>query len=289
MSGPVAARLALAVLALWAARRSRRPRGLALAALAGVTAAFGPGPLPLPSPAELSGGVLVAALVLTLVRADLHSPLTSEAAGSTAAAATGAAVVAVLALRGAGLEGALAGGGAVLAALSVWGANGSLANAEAGWRRWAGWGGAVALPAAVAAALVALHGAVPAGSAFLAPATGLVVAVLAWVPPILLERSRVRLELAEEARLGILPQEDLAVLASPWRRSRERRFGRADERRAYVRSALLLAVARQQQRRRSGEAIRLRQLEVLAFRTRVRRAVDARSARFAPVPDEPVI
>ena len=57
------------------------------------------------------------------------------------------------------------------------------------------------------------------------------------------------------------------------------RFGRADERREYVRAALLLAVARQQQRRRSGEAIRLRQLEVLSFRTRLRRALEVRAER----------
>ena len=84
-----------------------------------------------------------------------------------------------------------------------------------------------------------------------------------------------------KSRLGILPGEDLAVLVNPWRRWREPRFGRADERREYVRSALLLTVAMQQQRRRSGEANRLRQLEVLAFRTRVRRVVRGRVARTA--------
>jgi hypothetical protein len=114
----------------------------------------------------------------------------------------------------------------------------------------------------------------------------LLVALVAWLPPFLLERRRVLRELSEEASLGILPVEDLAILGNPWRRSREARFGRADERDQYVRNALLLAVARQQQRRRSGEAIRLRQLEVLAFRTRVRRAVEGRSARFDSATDE---
>ncbi len=66
----------------------------------------------------------------------------------------------------------------------------------------------------------------------------------------------------------------------PWTRGFEKRFGRTDERREYVRSALLLAAARHQQRRRTGEAVRLRQLEVLTFRTRLRRTQDARAARF---------
>ena len=38
-------------------------------------------------------------------------------------------------------------------------------------------------------------------------------------PPFLLERRRVLRELSEEARLGILPDEDLAVLGNPWRRA----------------------------------------------------------------------
>jgi len=46
-----------------------------------------------------------------------------------------------------------------------------------------------------------------------------------------------------------------------------------------VRAALRLAVARNQQRRRSGEAIRLRQLEVLSFRTRMRRSLEVRAER----------
>ena len=95
------------------------------------------------------------------------------------------------------------------------------------------------------------------------------------------EWRRTARELAEEVALGLLPAEDAAVLAVPWKRAREARFGRADERREYVRSALLLAVVRRQQRRRTGEASRLRQLELLAFRTRVRRTLDARASRYS--------
>jgi hypothetical protein len=110
-------------------------------------------------------------------------------------------------------------------------------------------------------------------------AAGLVVSLLAWIPAVLVERHRIRRELEEEVRIGLLPAEDAAALELPWRRWSEKRFGRPDERREYVRSALLLAVAREQQRRRSGEAERLRQLEILTFRTRLRRTLEARAAR----------
>ena len=262
---------------------------MAVAGAAGAAAVFGPGPVPLPEPALLGAGLFVAALVLAFLAADVHSPLASEAGRSTAALAAAAAVVATLAHRGSGLEAALLGGSAVGAGLSVYGAEGCRANAEAGWRRGLSWASAVVLPGLVAGGALALGVALPADLRFLGPAAALLVALLAWVPPFLLERRRVLRELAEEAGLGILPGEDLAALGNPWRRVREARFGRADERREFVRSALLLAVARQQQRRRSGEAIRLRQLEVLAFRTRVRRAVQGREARFGGTVDEPVL
>lgn len=289
MSALLAGRAALLVLSLLAAHRARRARGSALAGLAGAAAALGPGPVPLPAPSVLGAGVLAAALVLAFLRADLQSPLSSEAAASTAALAAGAALASAFALRAGGIGDAFLGASAVAAGLSVFGAVGCLANAEAGWRRGLGWAGAALLPGPVAGGLTALGGALPAERRFLASAAGLLVVLLAWVAPVLLERRRVLRELPEEARLGILPDEDLAVLGNPWRRRREARFGRADERREYVRSALLLAVARQQQRRRSGEASRLRQLEVLAFRTRVRRAVEGRLARFAGASDEPAL
>ena len=55
-------------------------------------------------------------------------------------------------------------------------------------------------------------------SRLVGPAAGALIALLAWVVPILLERRRVLRELSEEVRLGILPGEDLAVLVNPWRR-----------------------------------------------------------------------
>jgi hypothetical protein len=262
---------------------------MALAGAAGAAAVFGPDPLPLPEPALMGAGLLLAALALAFLSADVFSPLASEAARATAALAGSAAVVATLAHRGCGHEAALLGGAAIGAGLSVYGAEGCRANAEAGWRRGLAWASAVVLPGLVAGGLLALGGVFPPGLRLLGPATALLVAFLAWLPPFVLERRRVLRELSEEARLGILPGEDLAALGSPWRRARDPRFGRADERREFVRSALLLAVARQQQRRRSGEAIRLRQLEVLAFRTRVRRAVQGREARFGGRAEEPVL
>ena len=257
-----------------------------MAGLAGAAAAFGAGPHPLPDPVTLGSGLLVAALFLAFLGAPVHSPLTAEAARVTAALVTGAGVVAGLALRGEGLEGALLGASAVAAALSVYGAEGCRANTEAGWRRGVSWASAILLPGLVGGGLLALGGTLPGHLGLVGPAAGALIALLAWAPPILLERRRVLRELSEEVRLGILPGEDLAVLVNPWRRWREPRFGRADERREYVRSALLLAVARQQQRRRTGEANRLRQLEVLAFRTRVRRVVEGRVARTAFASDE---
>jgi len=288
VSGVVAARAALALAALVAARRARGPRGAALAGIAGAAAALGPGPVELPSPGLLAAFLAGVALLLGLLRADLHSPIVTEAASFTFSVAAGALGVSLLAFRSSPPAEALAAGGAAAAALSAWGAEGCRANAEAGWRRGVAWGAAVLLPGLVAGGLLGLLDTLPKHLAAIAPSAALLVAVLAWLPALLLERGRVRRELAEEARLGILPEEDVAVLGNPWRRRREGRLGRADERREYVRSALLLAVARQQQRRRSGEAIRLRQLEVLAFRTRVRRAVEGRLARFASVADEPV-
>jgi len=276
--------LALASLAL--VRRARRPRGAALAGAAGAAAAAGATLPVLPSPLLFGGVLLAAALVLTALRADLHSPLVSEASAFTLSLASGAGAVTALALAGIGPTGAAVGAGAVFAGVGVWGAEGSRACAEAGWRRGAAWGSGAVLAGAVAAGIGALADRLPARLTLLAAAAAVLVALLAWLPALLLERARVRSELGEEARLGILPEEDLTVLGSPWRRRREARLGRADERREYVRSALLLAVARQQQRRRTGEAVRLRQLEVLAFRTRVRRAVEGRRARFGEVAGE---
>jgi hypothetical protein len=154
-----------------------------------------------------------------------------------------------------------------------------MGNAEAGWRRAATWGAALGLPPLLGAGFGAAAAAWGPGRHALLAGAALAAAILAWALPVFLEWRRAARELLEEVRLGFLPEEDAAVLRHPWRRREEARFGRADERREYVRAALLLAVARQQQRRRSGEAIRLRQLEVLSFRTRMRRALEVRAER----------
>lgn len=286
MTALLLGRAALLVLAILSARRMRQPRWALLAGVAGAGAALGPAP---PSPHEplgLAAGLLAATLLLAFLVAATHPPLAGEAARASLALAAGAAAATALAYLDAGPGEALRVGGAVGAGLSVFGAEGCRANAEAGWRRAVAWVAAVVLPGLVAAGLLSLGSSLPPDLRLAGGGVALLAALVAWLPVFLLERRRVLRELAEEAGLGILPIEDLAVLGNPWRRSREARFGRADERRPYVRNALLLAVARQQQRRRSGEAIRLRQLEVLSFRTRVRRAVEARSARSAPAVDE---
>ena len=281
-----AGRVALLLLALGAARRTRGAKGAAVAGLAGGAALFGAAAHPLPEPLLLGVGLLVSTLLLAVLGADRHSPLAGEAARSTAALATGAGVAAGFAFRGAGLDGALLGASSVVAALSVYGAEGSRANTEAGWRRGFSWASAVVLAGLVGGGLLVLGGSLPPRYRLAGPAVGALVGLFAWFVPVFLEHRRVLRELSEEVLLGILPGEDLAVLVNPWRRWREPRFGRADERREYVRSALLLAVARQQQRRRAGEANRLRQLEVLAFRTRVRRVVEGRLARYAFAADD---
>lgn len=157
-----------------------------------------------------------------------------------------------------------------LAALSVFAALAALANAEAGWRRAAYFAGAVLAPPVVCASLAALRLRAGGGRELALAAGAGLLGLLTWLPAVVAEWRRTARELSDEVRLGILPEEDALVLRSPWRRRFEKRFGRADERREYVGSALQLAVARQQQRRRTGQAVRLRQLEVLAFRTRIR-------------------
>ena len=167
-----------------------------------------------------------------------------------------------------------------LAVVSAFAAEATRASAEAGWREGIALASALLLPIFLAAALAGLFAGVPRRFEPLAVLGTLVVAVLVWAPAVLTERARVSRELVEEVTLGLLPEEDAIALRLPWRRGFEKRFGRPDERREYVRSALLLAVARHQQRHRTGEAERLRQLEVLTFRTRLKRTQDARASRF---------
>ena len=168
-----------------------------------------------------------------------------------------------------------------LAGLSLFSAEGCRANADAGWRRGAGWAGAVLVPPLVVAGLLWWLAASPPRDHRLVTAAGVAVTLLAWAPAMVAESYRVREELSEEVRLGLMPPDDARVLAYPWLRLREPRFGQRDERREYVRSALLLAVAHRQQTRRAGEAARLRQLEVIAFRTRLRRTQEVRAGRLA--------
>ncbi len=273
-------RAASAAFALLLAGRAGRRAGAVLAGALAAFALLGPAWAAFPDPAEaaaVAGGI---ALLLALGPRRTFPSITEEAARAAALAAGGGAVVALLAGRR--LPGA---GPLALAILAVLGISAGAAEAcraggEAGWREGLARTMGVALPAALGAGLSACVEAAGRAQAGWVLAGGLVAAVLVWAPAILAESARVKAELAEEVRLGLLPLEDAEALRFPWTRRFEKRFGRKDERREYVKSALLLASARHQQRRRKGEAERLRQLEVLTFRTRLRRTQDARSSRF---------
>ncbi len=274
--------IALRLLAAAAAAgigRMRGPLALAPAGLLAGFAAFGRGPSAFPDPAE-AGAAVLAVLVLALAAAWTRwLPITEEGVLSAFAFGLPAGAVASVSLRGEGALVAGAAGAGVLAAVSLFSAEMVRASAESGERKIALAAWALVAPPLLAAAGSALARPSPRAAAGALLAASLGVALLAWAPALLLERARVRRELDEEVRLGFLPADDASALELPWRRLLERRFGRSDERREYVRSALLLAVAREQQRRRSGEAERLRQLEVLTFRTRLRRTLEARAMR----------
>ncbi len=280
MSTTTLLRAAAALLALVLARRTDRR---AEAFFAGALAAFavlGPARAAFPAPAEaaiLAGAI---ALLLALGARRAFPSITGEAAAFAALAAGGAAAVALAAGRSlpAGEAAALA--AIALLSVSAFAAESCRAGGEAGWREGAARALGVSLPAALGAGLSTAVGAAGRSRAGWVVTAGVVAAVLVWVPAIVAESRRVRVELAEEALTGLLTDEDAVALRLPWTRGFEKRFGRTDERREYVRSALLLAAARHQQRRRTGEAVRLRQLEVLTFRTRLRRTQDARTARF---------
>lgn len=257
-------------------------RWTSLAGLALAVLLFGLQPQPFPGPAEaafLAGASLVVAGLLYF---SVWAPLVSEAARSGAALSIPVALVAMAVLREHPRGTALAGSATVLAVMGLFAAAASWANAEAGWRRGLGWAGAVCLPVLEAWALATWVHSTPASAHHVTALAGAFAALLAWGPALGAEWSRTKRELAEEVKLGFLPEADAAVLRVPWRRMIEKRFGRPDERREYIRSALQLAVARGQQRRRSGETLRLHQLEILTFRTRLRRMVEAKSARLQP-------
>ena len=280
MSAETLVRAVAAVLALLlASRSSNRTAAFVTGVLAGF-AVFGVRIAALPAPARTA---LLAACLVALVAVGAGrtwSPIAGDGLAAGALAAGGAACAA--AVSGRHLPGwqASALAAIVLAALSMFSAEATRASAEAGWREGAAWTTAALAPPILAAAFTGLFAGVSRRLEPLVVAAALAAAVLAWIPALLAERARVSRELSEEVTLGLLPEEDAFALRLPWTRGFEKRFGRPDERREYVRSALLLAVARHQQRHRSGEAERLRQLEVLTFRTRLRRTQEARAARF---------
>ncbi len=267
----------LAAAAAVAVGRAGKRASVVMSGLLSGFAAFGWGPGPWPGP--LAAGLSVLALTALAAAAllPLRNPITGDAVISGALFGLPAAAAAAIANRGGGALSAFAAALVVLSAISFFSAESLRATADAGRRRTAIFVSALLLPAALGAA-AAVAG--PAARWAAAALFGVVGAgLLSWAPAILAERGRVRRELGDEVRLGVLPPEDAVALELPWRRSFEKRFGRPDERREYVRSALLLAVARARQRSRTGEAERLRQLEVLTFRTRIRRTLEARALR----------
>lgn len=280
MSADVLLRGGAAVLALFLASRvEHRATAFAIGALAGF-AVFGARIRAMPA---VAGSALLAACLVALLAlgaARTWSAIAGEGLSAGALVAGGAAFATAVAGRHLPGWQAPALVSIVIAAVSVFAAEATRASAEAGWREWVAWACAGLGPALVAAALAGLFAELPPRLGLLVVPAALVAAVLAWAPALLAERSRVSHELTEEVTAGLLPEEDAAALRLPWTRGFEERFGRPDERREFVRSALLLAVARHQQRHRSGEPKRLRQLEVLTFRTRLRRTQEARAARF---------
>jgi hypothetical protein len=280
MSAEALLRSGAAVLALFlASRMERRATAFAMGALAGF-AVFGVRFRAMPAAA---GSALFAVCLVALVAlgaARTWSAIAGEGLSAGALVAGGAALAAAVAGRHLPGWQAPALVSIMVAVVSVFAAEATRASAEAGWREGVAWACAALAPALLAAALAGLFKGVPRQLEFLVVPSALAVAVLAWAPALLAEQRRVSNELTEEVTAGLLPEEDAVALRLPWTRGFEERFGRPDERREYVRSALLLAVARHQQRHRSGEPKRLRQLEVLTFRTRLRRTQEARAARF---------
>ena len=251
---------------------------VAIAGLLAGFAAFGWGPHTVPGPLAAGLSALVLTVLATAAFLPRRLPITGDGALTAALFGPPAAAVAAIAFRGGGALAGLAGAAVVLSAVSLFSAESVRAAAGAGGRRTVHFVTAHLLPVALAAAASAWAG--PSPHRHMAPVVLAVgVGVLAWVPAIFAERGCIRRELDAEVRLGFLPAEDAQALELPWRRTFEKRFGRPDERREYVRSALLLAVARSQQRGLTGEAERLRQLEVLTFRTRLRRTLEARAMR----------
>ena len=270
---------ALAAVAAAGIGRTRRPLALVPAGLLAGFAVFGRGPSRFPEPAGAAIAVL-AILGLALAATWLHwLPIMEEGVISAIAFGLPAGAVAALCVRGEGALVAAAAGACVFSAVSLFSAEMVRAAAESGRRKVALAIWAFALPPLLAAAAATAANPAPRLAAGTLLGTAFAVALLAWAPVLVVERSRLRRELEAEVRLGFLPPDDAVALELPWRRLLEKRFGRPDERKEFVRSALLLAVARAQQRRRSGEAERLRQLEVLTFRTRLRRTLEARAMR----------
>jgi MFS family permease len=270
-------RLVAALSAVAVAGGRARERLVAAGLLSGF-AAFGWGPRPVPGPLAAGLSVLVLAALAAVALLGRPLPITGDGALAGALFGVPAAAVAAVAIRGQGAAAGVSAAAVALAAVSLVSAESVRSAAGSGGRRTALFASALILPAALAAAVAALAGPAPPrrwAPVFAAAGLG----ALAWVAAIHAERGRVRKELEEEVRLGFLPAEDAEALELPWRRALEKRFGRPDERREYVRSALLLAIARAQQRGLTGEAGRLRHLEVLTFRTRLRRTLEARALR----------
>lgn len=278
MTLEIVARLGACAGALLLLKRTNGTKGLLGAGFFVGIATLGFQPTPYPTPLAIAAFVLLLTSFCGLAFWSTWSPLVSKAAVSGAFFTLPLLFLAAVALRHSRPVLLFAALGSLAAALSFFFAEASRANSEAGWRRGVTWGCALLLPPALAAGLSVLPE-TTLRPLWLSGFFGFLVAALVWLPAGLAEWKRVGRELGEEVRLGLIPAEDARVLSVPWRRRFEPRFGRLDERREYVRSALLLAVARQQQRRRTGEAVRLRQLEVLAFRTRIRRTLDARTTR----------
>jgi hypothetical protein len=232
-----------AAAALVAGRRGGRA-GVAAAGALGGFAVFGATARPFPEPAEAA--VLVAALALLFIVAfsAAWSPITGEAVPQGALLAIPAALFAAIALRGQAASMLLSGAFVVLLATSLFAALGTLASAESGWRKPVLWTASLALPALVAFGLDALLAASPlarrpAVAAGAGPRGRRLAARSSWAGAV---KNRLREEVP-----GLCPRRTRS--SSSFRgRALEKRLGRPTSGTIRV-SALLLAVARHQQRR----------------------------------------
>jgi hypothetical protein len=309
-----AALLPLAYLAWWLDRYRLFPlaRFLAVAALAGAVglllAACVPATLPagaaLAGPAMPARGIAAeraaglaadaarlaaaafAVLVLLTARARVESPIDGALYG--VAAGVGLALPAGWLLAESGASPGAGWAAQALAPIAAGAAAGAGVAYARFFPRW--WTRLAVAASGLAAAAVLVAGAwilAEASRAWVAPAALAAALAGAVAAALALERAVNRRELAEEARLGVVPAWVPEVLPHYWRRVRSAWWPRRDERRALSRLLLQLAFRKHQLRHLDEARAALYSLEVGRLRERARRLLEpARAVSPAAEGDE---